>query len=84
MDSRNTADYLKVREWCAANGKRLVLLNNPELDESTAVGRAMGGVQAVFAEFERDMASERRLETMQNYRNKATGQVAGLPMVTGP
>ena len=61
---RNTADYLKLRDWCAANGKRLVLLNNPELDESKPAGKAMGTITAAFAEFERDMASERRTETL--------------------
>src|ERR1035438_2673426 len=61
---RNTGDYLKLRDWCKANGKRIVLLNNPELDESTPAGKAMGTVTAAFAEFERDMASERRLETI--------------------
>ena len=61
---RNAADYLRLREWCTRNKKRLVLLDNPDLDTSTPSGRAMGGVQAVFAEFERDMASERRRETL--------------------
>jgi site-specific DNA recombinase len=61
---RNTADYLKLRQWCEDNGKRLVLLDNPDLDTSKPAGRAMASIQAVFAEFERDMASERRRETL--------------------
>lgn len=72
---RNTADYLKLRQWCADHGKRLVLLSNPELDETTPAGKAMGSIQAVFAEFERDMASERRLETLVELNDQ--GRYAG-------
>lgn len=60
---RSTADYLKLRQWCADNGKRFVSLANAELDESTPTGKAMGSLQAIFAELERDMARERALET---------------------
>lgn len=59
---RDTRDYLKLRDWCQRHGKRLVFLNNPELDDSTPAGSAMGTVTAAFAQFELDMAKERAKE----------------------
>lgn len=59
---RDVADYLKARDWCAARGKRIVLLNQPELDETTPGGRLMASLLAVFAEFEREMIKERARE----------------------
>ncbi len=61
---RNTLDYLTLREWASSNGKRIVLLSNPDLDESTPSGRELSEMQASFAQFERDMIRERRLETL--------------------
>jgi DNA invertase Pin-like site-specific DNA recombinase len=61
---RSTLDYLTVRDWAAKNGKRLVLLSNPDLDESTPSGRALSEMQATFAQLEREMIRERRLETL--------------------
>ncbi len=59
---RDVADYLKLRDWCERHGKQIVLLNQPELDESTPAGRAMGTVTATFAELEREMAKQRNKE----------------------
>jgi site-specific DNA recombinase len=59
---RDTRDYLKLRDWCKDHGKRFVILNNPELDDGTPGGKAMGTVTAAFAEFEREMAKERNKE----------------------
>jgi DNA invertase Pin-like site-specific DNA recombinase len=61
---RNTLDYLTLVEWAAKNGKRVVLLSNPDLDQTTPSGRALSDMQAVFAQLEREMARERRLETL--------------------
>lgn len=58
---RDAADYLKLREWCLANGKAYVSLAE-SLDDSTPAGRAMGTVVAAFAQFERERASERSAE----------------------
>jgi DNA invertase Pin-like site-specific DNA recombinase len=59
---RDVADYLKLRTWCDRNGKRFVVLNDPELDNSTPAGRAMGTMTAIFAQIEREMAKERNKE----------------------
>jgi site-specific DNA recombinase len=59
---RDVADYLKLRDWCELHGKRLVIINLPQLDDGTAAGRAMGTVAATFAQLEREMAKERNKE----------------------
>lgn len=59
---RDTADYFRLRQWCKDHGKRLTFINNPELDESTPGGKALAGILAIFAEFERDMIRERNRE----------------------
>lgn len=59
---RDTSDFLKLRDWLAERGKKLVLLNQPQLDDSTPAGRMMATLLAVFAEFEREMIKERARE----------------------
>lgn len=59
---RDVADYLKLRDWCDRHGKRLVVINLPQLDNSTPAGRATGTVTATFAQLEREMATERNKE----------------------
>jgi DNA invertase Pin-like site-specific DNA recombinase len=61
---RNTLDYLTLRDWAAKHGKRVVLLSNPDLDESTPSGRALSITQATFAQLEHELIRERRLETL--------------------
>jgi site-specific DNA recombinase len=60
---RSAQDYLSLRTWCSEMGKSYVSLAE-NLDDTTAAGRAMSTVIAAFAEFERERASERRLETI--------------------
>jgi hypothetical protein len=62
---RDTADYLALRKWADDHGKRVVFLNNPDLDETTPSGIAMGAMTAVFAQFEYDMICERNKERSQ-------------------
>lgn len=64
---RSAADYLSLRTWCSEMGKSYVSLAEA-LDDTTAAGRAMSTVIAAFAEFERERASERRLETLAALR----------------
>jgi DNA invertase Pin-like site-specific DNA recombinase len=71
---RSAADYLTLRGWCHEMGKHYVSLAE-SLDDTTAAGRAMSTVIAAFAEFERERASERRLETIAALR--AQGRWAG-------
>lgn len=59
---RDVADYLKLSEWCLANGKRLVVLDDPSLDTSAPQGRAMATMRAMFAQLERELAKARNKE----------------------
>lgn len=59
---RDVTDYMRLRDWCQEHRKRIVLLNQPELDETKPAGKAMTSLLAIFAEFERDMIKERARE----------------------
>jgi DNA invertase Pin-like site-specific DNA recombinase len=60
---RNTKDFLTIMDWCKANDKTYVSLRE-QIDMTTAQGRENAKQAASRAEWERDMASERRLETL--------------------
>lgn len=60
---RNTLDFLTLYQWCDANGKQYVSLKE-HIDMTTAQGRQNARDAASRAEWERDMDSERRLETI--------------------
>jgi DNA invertase Pin-like site-specific DNA recombinase len=71
---RNTRDFLTIMDWCKDNGKQYVSLKE-QIDMSTAQGRENGRNAASRAEWERDIASERRLETLEELREQ--GRWAG-------
>lgn len=56
--SRSLLDFATLADKAAAEGWQLVVLD-PELDMTTPSGRAMAQMLAVFAEFEREMISQR-------------------------
>lgn len=60
---RNTLDFLSLYQWCDANGKQYVSLHE-HIDMTTTHGRQNARDAASRAEWERDMASDRRLETI--------------------
>src|SRR5262249_10027861 len=62
--NRNTKDFLILMDWCKANGKQYVSLKE-QIDMTTVQGRENAKQAASRAEWERDMASERRLETLE-------------------
>lgn len=59
---RNARNFLELMDWCSDNGKVYVSLKE-NIDMSTAAGREYARHAASRAEWERDMASERSLET---------------------
>lgn len=59
---RNTRNFLELMDWCADVGKVYVSLKE-NIDMSTVAGREYARQAASRAEWERDMASERSLET---------------------
>jgi DNA invertase Pin-like site-specific DNA recombinase len=60
---RNTQDFLWLLDWCKEQRKTFVSLRE-NIDMTTAQGRQSARDAASRAEWERDMASERRLDTL--------------------
>jgi DNA invertase Pin-like site-specific DNA recombinase len=60
---RNAKDFLNLQAWCEEHRKQYVSLRE-NIDMTTASGRKSARDSASAAEWERDMASERRLETL--------------------
>jgi len=67
--NRNTKDFLTIMDWCRDNGKQYVSLRE-NIDMTTAQGRENARQAATRAEWERDMAVERRLETIDELRDE--------------
>lgn len=66
---RSTVNFLELMKWCDERGKLYVSLKE-NIDMSTAQGRQAARDAASRAEWERDMASERRLETIEELREQ--------------
>jgi DNA invertase Pin-like site-specific DNA recombinase len=60
---RDAFDFLRLRKWCEEHGKIYVSLAE-NIDLSTSAGRYNATQWAAAAEFERERASEQRLETL--------------------
>jgi site-specific DNA recombinase len=71
---QNTQDFLRLLDWAKEYRKTVVSLKE-NLDMTTAQGRQAARDAASRAEWERDMASERRLETLAelNEQGRWTG-----------
>lgn len=77
--SRSTKDLIGLSE--TINDKKVELISLKEkIDTTTATGKAMFGMLAVMAQFERDIISERTNEGLASAR--ARGRVGGRPRVT--
>lgn len=59
---RKLMDWLWIADWCLENKVSLHIIDK-KFDLSTATGRAMAQMCAVFAEWERSMSSERQRGT---------------------
>jgi DNA invertase Pin-like site-specific DNA recombinase len=64
--ARSAADLHSIAQQLQAKGVELKVLDQ-NIDTTTSTGRAMFGMIAVFAEFERDLIEERRTEGMRKY-----------------
>lgn len=73
--ARNAIDLYQTAKAIEEKGATLVVLTMPGMDTSTPVGRAMFGMLAVFAEFERAIAHERTMAGLAAAR--AAGRVGG-------
>jgi site-specific DNA recombinase len=65
--SRSLLDFANLIKWCQAHGKTIISVAE-SLDFSTAAGRLMANILAMFAEFERERMSERRTEASAKLR----------------
>lgn len=74
---RSTVDVLLAHRELKEHDKELILIDN-NIDSNTVGGKAMIGMLAVFADFERDTIRE-RLEAGKRYA-RAHGTKSGKPM----
>ncbi len=74
--SRSLIDFAELVELAQRESWNLVVLDQ-DLDFTTPNGRAMAGVLAVFAEYERELISERTKRALEATR--AQGQRLGRP-----
>lgn len=73
--ARNAIDLYQTAQAIVDKGARLVVLTMPGMDTASPVGKAMFGMLAVFAEFERAIAYERTMEGLKAAR--ARGRFGG-------
>lgn len=79
--ARNAVDLYQTAQAIQDKGARLVVLTMPGMDTGTPVGKAMFGMLAVFAEFERAVAHERTMAGLKAARER--GRWGGrTPLVT--
>ncbi len=77
--ARSTKELYEISEDLKSRGVQFVSLND-NIDTSTAVGKAMFGMLAVFAEFERGMIQERTIAGLNAARKR--GRVGGRPITS--
>jgi len=68
--ARNAVDLYQTAKLIEDRGATLVVLTMPGMDTGTPVGRAMFGMLAVFAEFERAIAHERTMAGLRAARER--------------
>lgn len=68
--ARNAVDLYLTAKAIEDKGARLVVLTMPGMDTGTPVGKAMFGMLAVFAEFERALAYERTMAGLKAARER--------------
>jgi DNA invertase Pin-like site-specific DNA recombinase len=73
--ARNAMDLHITASAIEKKGARLVVLTMPGMDTGTPVGKAMFGMLAVFAEFERAISNERTIAGLRAARER--GRVGG-------
>lgn len=76
--ARSTKELYEITEFLKEKGVTFVSLND-SIDTSTAAGKAMFGMLAVFAEFEREIISERTQAGLTAARKR--GRIGGRPNI---
>lgn len=73
--ARNAVDLYQTAQAIQDRGARLVVITMPGMDTGTPVGKAMFGMLAVFAEFERAISHERTMAGLRAARER--GRIGG-------
>ena len=68
--SRSLLDFADLLERCRKAEVRVRLAQEGDIDWSTATGRAFAGMAALFAQFERELASERNQATVDERKSR--------------
>lgn len=68
--SRSLLDFVKFMDWCKSNGKVVISIGEG-MDFSSPVGKMLGQILAMFAEFERERMAERRADAGKKLRANA-------------
>lgn len=79
--ARSVRELYEIVEKLKDKGVNFVSLND-SIDTSTAAGKAMFGMLAVFAEFEREINRERTQAGLKAARKR--GRVGGRPVIEDP
>jgi site-specific DNA recombinase len=66
--TRSVRDFADLIQWCEEHGKIYVSINE-SVDLSTSAGRMMANVIVAFAQYERELISERQLDSRRALRN---------------
>lgn len=77
--SRNNRDWFKLIEEFESIGVEIAVLN-PQMDTNTAVGKMVRDILIVFAQFERELGSERTFEKMYAMAKKGMW-LGGVPPI---
>lgn len=77
--ARSTKQLYEITDDLSNQGVEFISIQD-NLDTTTSMGRAMFGMLAVFAEFERDIIRERTQSGLESARKQ--GRVGGRPTVT--
>lgn len=68
--SRSLIDFADLLERCKRHGVKIRLVQEGEIDWSSATGRAFANMAMVFAQFERELASERNTAAVAERRSR--------------
>ena len=79
---RNAAQLYDTYQRIQARGADLVVITQPGMNTRTPMGKAMFGMLAVFAEFEREMIHERTMAGLKAAR--AAGRIGGVKALHKP
>jgi DNA invertase Pin-like site-specific DNA recombinase len=76
--TRSLRDFVKLADWCNEHGKTVVSVSE-SLDLGTPHGRMVANILATFAQYERELASDRRRLAVATLRRHGWWNGGSLP-----